>query len=197
MVPPMARSDFAAADTSASVYDPNEIHTPSQDEKGHSVNLRLHVPVPWHGILQQIVSSDDWPEYRSIHDIVRDALYHRMHWIGQQKNREQFPLVYQALIRAHYDRVLTNFADEAVDWRRHAEKIDQVMQLQVESGNADSVKAYIEDFAPRLVHISEPYRTRLSLQLQGWAARAGIDFEAYPQLDPHYDPGITPIHHED
>lgn len=157
-------------------YDPNEIVTRAQDDHGHSVNPRVTLPKTWNAVLAQIVNSDDWPEYRTTQDVIRDALYHRFHWINTQKDRHHIPEVQAAIIRARYLRRLENHLHEALAWDEFRKKIDQVLLEQINEGNEAGVRDFIEDFRDEIRDVPEPHRTKLQKQLDMWAQRAGLDW---------------------
>ena len=67
----------------AEVYEPSKFYTKSQDTKGHSTTMRANVPKPFAGEVASLVASRVVPAYRSVGDVVRDALYHRLKAISR------------------------------------------------------------------------------------------------------------------
>ena len=59
-------------------YDRTRFYTHSEDKKGHSFHVRANIPKPLGGELGSLVQSGMVPAYRSVGDIVRDAVYHRI-----------------------------------------------------------------------------------------------------------------------
>lgn len=167
----MSRDQFANQGSNA--YDVNDIITTSQDDHGHSTNLRVHIPKPWAAILHQIANSDTWPEYGNVHAIVRDALYHRMHWISEQKGREQFPAVAQAvaIARAEAKIEVQDRTAESVDQLK--KRIDKTLGDFLAEHQYEAVVEWVDEFAEEtLPSIQEPWRTKLAGQLSTYKRRA-------------------------
>ena len=64
-------------------YDPSRFYTHSEDRRGHSFHVRANIPKPLGGELSSLVQSGMVPAYRSIGDIVRDAIFHRTKQISR------------------------------------------------------------------------------------------------------------------
>ena len=161
----MARADIN------STYDPNEIVTRSQDEHGHSYAPRATLPKTWGPVIQAIVASEQWPEYKHVNDLIRDALYHRLYWIDQQKNRGNIPEVRAAIIRAQFLRRLESQMTETFAWEEFGRKIDEVLQEQYNNANLEGVRDFIEDFRKEILDVPEPSREKLEKQLSAWEMR--------------------------
>ena len=154
-------------------YDPDQIHTNSQDDHGHSIHLRVHAPKTWGAIMGQIVNSDSWPEYKSNQDIIRDALYHRLHWIDQQKDRSHNPHINQALARARLEQALHQDSVDAEEWHLFSNNIQATLNRRLADGDNTGIKEFIQAAIPAVESFREPYRTRLSEQLRNFWVRAG------------------------
>lgn len=86
----MAREDFTRDNDGYSVD--NIYPGKSTDDKGHSFHLRVPIPTHWQAIMMTYVSSPEWPEYRSLQDFARDAIYHRWNWAKDWERRNGRPL---------------------------------------------------------------------------------------------------------
>lgn len=85
----MARDDFT---NDGDGYSIDNVYTGgSADGKGHSFHLRVPIPTHWQAIMMHYVTSPDWPEYRSVQDFARDAIYHRWHWAKDWERRNGRP----------------------------------------------------------------------------------------------------------
>jgi hypothetical protein len=68
-------------------YNPDSIHIRASDENGHSWKGRIILPKHWPGWIEAIVQAPLFPEYRTIADFIRDAVYHRLHHWGTNPTR--------------------------------------------------------------------------------------------------------------
>lgn len=157
-------------------YDPNEIITSSQDDHGHSTNFRTHVPKPWYAQMMMYINSDDWPEYRQVQDIVRDALYHRLHWMSEQKNREQFPGIRQAILRARHQRRLRANMENTIAWAEFSTEIDRVLAEKIAAQQWEGALEWCAEFKGELDDVEEPFRSKMLRQITSWEMRARDHF---------------------
>ena len=59
-------------------YRKDKFVTNANDSHGHHEVVRVKFPTFVNGRMQELVQSRKWP-YRTTHDLVRDAVYHRLH----------------------------------------------------------------------------------------------------------------------
>lgn len=167
----MARADFLGDE-----YDPERIVTTSSDDKGHSANIRVHIPTFWHSVMQQKVQSSQWPEYRTIQDCVRDAIFHRIHWWSEQTSRGDIPHVREAIFQQEMrDRIQMSDYRKA-QWKEFIEEIETKIQHHIAEGNRSEVFSILEDLGERLHQVDEPYRSKLDTLIQAWSVRANFDW---------------------
>jgi hypothetical protein len=154
-------------------YDPDEIHTASQDEHGHSAHIRFYLPKTWYAIMKDIENSDLWPEYKSVAAFLRDAAYHRMHWAAEQKGRGSTARVEEALAIAQANRSLFHEEARDSDMSKFRENIDKVLGAKLADKDFAGVSDWIEEFERvHLPRVKEPYHTRIKAQLETYARRA-------------------------
>lgn len=63
-------------------YSPDEFYIASKDKSRESVSWRVNVPAYVAGQVSAIVQQRNFPVYRTREDFVRDAIVHRMHYLG-------------------------------------------------------------------------------------------------------------------
>ncbi len=87
----MARYPDLHAVTTQPAHDPYLLDDPSYDVNRFVVAagqdssfIKLRVSNNYLARLAEIVASRTIPEYRTAHDIVRDALHHRLHWLTNE-----------------------------------------------------------------------------------------------------------------
>jgi len=62
---------------------PDRFYTKATDNHGHSELVHLKVPPGTLSTIAQIVQSRAIPEYRTSHDLIRDAIVHRLHYLRE------------------------------------------------------------------------------------------------------------------
>jgi hypothetical protein len=65
-------------------YSLDEFYTPASDNKGHAERIRINLRPDVMPALGAIVACGQFEAYRSTHDVIRDAIYHRLHWLAEQ-----------------------------------------------------------------------------------------------------------------
>ena len=152
-------------------YDPDTIVTDSQDGHGHSAHLRVHVPKTWGAIMHGVVNSDAWPEYRTTQDILRDALYHRLHWIEQQKNREQVPGVAESIRRERLRTEIERSNLEQEERQQFVGEVEQGLGRRIAAGDIDGARKLLDQAEVVVSEFPEPYRAHAEERMRVWRER--------------------------
>ena len=150
-------------------YDPSRFYTHSEDRKGHSFHVRANIPKPLAGELNSLVQSGMVPAYRSIGDITRDAIYHRVKQVGQMIEASELE---QAVDMA----MLLSEELKIVDEAAHAEQLIDVLRTNAQSmfakdKNTTRLKRYLAQRREVLDSIPEPYRDDYLAAIMDFEAR--------------------------
>lgn len=127
-------------------YSADKFYTKSTDGRGNSELLNVKVSPFVYGILAELVEANDFPDYRTKADVIRDALVHRLHHLrGMVKDEKRMAGLRhrtEMLAReAHVERM----KNEMVQEQRYTDALIEAMELGVNSGNvvttADAIEA--------------------------------------------------------
>jgi len=168
----MARSEFDNQ-IEAREYSPTTFYTRSQDDKGHSINLRVTIPVNLSGMIGFLVESPAWPEYRTSQDVLRDALVHRLEWVSAQTGREQVPSIREALQR---ERLLARLDAERADAARRTDMekaLVDMVTMKVGDGDLDGALKILGEAEAVAADMAGPYRARFVEMIR--ELRANVD----------------------
>jgi hypothetical protein len=153
-------------------YSPAEIWAGAQDDHGHSAYMRLPFPKSWMGQIGDLVGSNEWPEYSSPQAFVRDAIWHRLHWVSKQTNRKHAEDTAMLLAKTHVENQLARWArdHEAASEisKTIAEHGERAIAVQDESAFQDLLSE-MEDYVR--LHIRPPYLDRLLSEINTWRKR--------------------------
>lgn len=69
--------------TSSHGYTPNEFYTSATDHRGDRSMVRISLPPSIATQIAELVQQGRIPEYRTLQDVVRDALVHRLHYVAE------------------------------------------------------------------------------------------------------------------
>jgi Arc/MetJ-type ribon-helix-helix transcriptional regulator len=135
-------------------YSPTEFYTRSTNKFDHSKDVRAGIPPTIHSQLQSLVESKKFGQYRSIADIVRDSLVHRLRTIGGWLQDEEL-----AKVLTIEERVCLAEADEAEVDAIESLLIQYTNAMERYAKNSDITRlskkvAEVEDWA---FYLSHPY----------------------------------------
>lgn len=110
---PLAGETSSSSSTSSSGYSVDQFYTGSRDRRGfRGSTYKIQVSPEVSGELAALVASKEFPEYRTSHDVIRDALVHRLHWLSEHTAEPRTSVIVQ---RMTADYIL----QEAVDIMRY------------------------------------------------------------------------------
>lgn len=152
-------------------YDPNAIYSGSQDQHGHSANLRLTIPKHWLATFSELVQSSEFPEYKSNQSIIRDAIYHRMHHVANM-SRSIAPHIARAMAmdiletRSAQVREVADQADNIISDMRIT--LDQAIR----HGDYEAARRLLLEYEETIeIHFPEPHLTRLMDEVDRYRSR--------------------------
>lgn len=140
----------------ADFYDRSRFYTHSEDKKGHSFHLRANIPKPLGGELGSLVQSGMVPAYRSVGDIVRDAVFHRIKEVTAMIDAgEVEQAVDMAMLHSEELRIMAEAqqADELIESLRA-----NASAMFSRDGDRTRLKRYLAQRKEISDSIPEPYR---------------------------------------
>jgi len=146
-------------------YDESKFYTRATDKRGFSQDFHFRVAPDWLRIMEEVFDSKVFP-YKTKSDIVRDALFHRLHWLRQQ------------MLSGKQDEVavLESTANEARAYMDDLDRVEQVVQ-SVEAA-ARRIALIDPDEAHRLINSALERVPRRQLLRKFFTRRMR---EAFPQ----------------
>lgn len=164
----MARDDLRD-----DAYDPNQVYIGgSKDTQGHSTNIRAKIPDTWMGSIGEIVNSNDWPEYRTVQDFYRDAIYHRMRWATRQPDRSTSVRVAK-LIAIARGQAAIDYADMLMrSSQEFVENASKTLAALVANGNQLALREAMKEMENVLDELEEPYRDELRRTIETYERRS-------------------------
>ena len=67
-----------------SKYDPNEFYVRTVDKRGHKETVHVAMPPDLFAEIHETANNPNFPFYRTVQDLMRDAVLHRMHWLYEK-----------------------------------------------------------------------------------------------------------------
>lgn len=166
----LPRNDFTN-----SRYDYNEIYSgSSKDERGSSSNLRCKIPDSWAAQISRLAYDSEWPEYDTPQGFIRDAIYHRLHWVSQQREsgREMIATNIAQLMTTHQmQEDLLLDSKMRGGFQEMKKTIEARFTEMLADGDIAALRSFIVDFESRIDMFREPYQSQLKRELKIWEGR--------------------------
>jgi len=137
-------------------YDPNAFYTASQDKKGHSFHARVNLPKPLGGAIGALIQSAAVPQYRTVEDVARDAIYHRVKQIARALDDGE--------LEAQVDMAMLVAQElHIIETAQHADELIDAMQTNAAAmwARADykGLKKFLAERRSVSENLPEPHRT--------------------------------------
>lgn len=79
-------------------YSEEEFYVKSKDDQGHSTYARVRFADHVFAQMGVLIQSKEIPEYRTIQDLIRDSVVHRLQYLSRTRNSRQASTLAQALL---------------------------------------------------------------------------------------------------
>lgn len=139
-------------------YSLDQFYTASSDRKGGTAQLRVNFPPHFAAEMAHIVYRHIVPEYRTPHDIVRDAVHHRLEYLGVH-------LSDPAIMRAvNQNRRLATIERQMMDLEAMQSFLDMVNELYSRGRgleDREAVRMAVQHIEDELPGMREPWTSRV------------------------------------
>lgn len=179
-------------------YSPDDFYVASTNQHDHSETTQLKLPKHVKALANQFVNNEEIPAYRSVNDVIRDALVHRLQylqheyhaspalqlWITMETTRTRLETIQAEMIA---QRQLVDYVREVVD--QAVENRDPAMLELIATSGTEFVRT-----------AREPHRGTVLDHLRMGFKSLGLDDAALQELAAEetadrFDPSVE-IHEE-
>ena len=137
-------------------YKLSNFYTRSTNSHDHAKEVRALIPPDLHAMIFKLQA--DEPAYRTVADIVKDALYHRVRYLLED-GREVDPE-----LQAHWE--MQTRADQNRELRERRKSIVETASIElnelIDDSDAAGLKDYIDEYGDQVKYLDA--RTVLTLQ---------------------------------
>jgi len=140
-------------------YDPHRRYTFGSDQKGHSSEIRVQIPKPLRGEIQQLVESGIIPEYRTAQHVARDALYHKVKQLAQQIDNEELDrAVDLSMLISDEEQVKAKDQEAKAFIAMVTDNLKSLMVQAYETNDYARVREYLVDRSGKAEVVPEAHR---------------------------------------
>lgn len=140
-------------------YRLNRFYVSSTNKKGASQQSRVSLPPLIIGKMSQYIQSGKFPHYRTMQDIVRDAVYHRLKWLADEYMSD--PEMLQLISRENFmaDRRQALWDMQQLD--EMVQDTENGMREAIRLGDHEALAREVEQAEARVMVERDPYKSRL------------------------------------
>lgn len=153
-------------------YDPDKFYTSSRNKHDHSEQMSLKLPPDLYMAVQSYGNNQDFPEYRSGQDVVRDAIVHRLHYLTSSYRAD--PTII-SLVRAHMTVARLSMGMAELDLMNKVVDDTRVLSDRLMNGrDIESMSRLIIETETAREVMREPYVSRIDellVRMKDWVKR--------------------------
>lgn len=157
-------------------YSPEVFYTGSKDAQGHSTYVRIRVADHVYAQAVIMIASREVPELRTLPDLFRDAIHHRMRYIAQTRGTRQVTKLAQVIA----------LQDQVESRSRMYEQIDELLETtsntvrrMAKFDDRDEINQLLQELNDGLARIlSKADYKRIKPKLESKIQRMMMDIDA-------------------
>lgn len=136
-------------------YSRDEFYTRSVDKRGHKDTLHTPVLPSMMGMLGDLVASKHFPQYRTVHDVVRNALYHQLRYDAEriQDGAMSRQLDLELIANRKERRI-----EQVAQMERNLEAARSLFEKCEQLGYWDGLAEAVEETDREIEGLPEPFR---------------------------------------
>lgn len=143
-------------------YSEEKFYVASVNEHDHDESMRIRMPKWMMVYMQDLVRDPRLPAYRSVADVLRDALAHRVHYIHENGLTDSdTDWIEREILRGSMARIASRRADKIENVQSVITTITEAQQ----SHDPDELNAALEVAANMANHIGEPYASDIRVKI--------------------------------
>lgn len=149
-------------------YSRDKFYTKSTDGRGNSELIQLKVTPFVFGIIAELVESQEFPDYRTKADVLRDALVHLLHYRREMmKDATRMVVLQERVDRMMAEAKTERLRADLEQERRYTDALVEAMGVCVQSGNVSRAAEAIEDAEKALETLPFNLAKRVREEIRG------------------------------
>jgi Arc/MetJ-type ribon-helix-helix transcriptional regulator len=143
---------------SDNMYSTDEFYVRSTNAHDHSESIRVRLPKQVLGQASALVASKRYNAYRTVADVIRDALVHRLHYLANEAGDDELmEFVNRQIMQARLDQRIRTIEEMETICKTTEALIAHAWEHQ----NIGTVESTITDAYLMFEELPEPYASRM------------------------------------
>jgi len=155
-------NEFDAFDFDDTTYNLEDFYTKSVDARGHKEVTRVAFPPNVLSTLSTIVQSGKIPAYRTVQDIIRDAVLHRIWWLEKYALKENYGIVdYKSLKMVKLQQFIENSLKEGQRMEAIITNAEKTLEYHKGLRDKGEMIRVLNELRDQIENVREPFKERL------------------------------------
>lgn len=161
-------------------YSPDDFYVASTNQHDHSETVQLKLPKHVKALANQFVNNEEIPAYRSVNDLVRDAMVHRMQYLQHEYHASP---ALQLWITMETTRTrLETIQAEMTAQRQLVDYVREVVEQAVENRDPAMLELIVTSGTEFVRAAREPHRSTVLDHLRMGYTALNLDDTALREL---------------
>ena len=154
--------EFDAFDFDDTTYSLEDFYTKSVDSRGHREMTRVAFPPNVLSTLSTIVQSGKIPAYRTVQDVIRDAVLHRIWWLEKYALKESYGIIdYASLKMMRLQQFIENSLKEGQRMEAIVINAEKALEYYRSLRDKEEVARILSELRNQIDNVREPFKDRL------------------------------------
>jgi hypothetical protein len=155
-------NEFDAFDFDDTTYSLEDFYTKSVDSRGHREMTRVAFPPNVLSTLSTIVQSGKIPAYRTVQDVIRDAVLHRIWWLEKYALKESYGIIdYASLKMMKLQQFIENSLKEGQRMEAIVTNAEKALEYHKSLRDKEEMIKVLSELRNQIDNVREPFKDRL------------------------------------
>lgn len=153
--------------TEDSNYSLDDFYTKSTDGRGHGDLVHIKLAPYLLGSLRELVESPEFPAYRTLADILRDSLYHRVHYLSE--HRQAFAAAAKLdtiYLTGRMQAKVVQYQNEIAEYTTLKTLLQTTFTQGLQASDVAQLRQTLSDAQAQVDLMRDPFRTDLTQWIQ-------------------------------
>lgn len=155
---PSGEFDPWSTETTPDGYSEERFYCRSTNTYDHSVRLTVHLPPHIGAKVHEVVDSKHFPKYRSVADVLRDALVHRLWYLAQlSENPELLEVIQMELLECKEEEI----QQRLTMYRTAVDRSEESLEMAYKIGDKYQLMEALVVAEAKFEFLRHPYDARM------------------------------------
>lgn len=153
-------------------YDPLRFYTRGSDDKGHYEKLWIKVSPELLSMINRFCHADEFPDYKSPQDFIRDAAVHLVNMRQEQSGDPELRAAIEVTKHRHaFQEFIERTKSDLEQWESMHETLRETLTKCARAGAWDFIATHLDEAAEMAEGAPEPFYSQTMTIIKEWRER--------------------------